>query len=46
MRRAGKVLHADIERKALVLSFRQGADNEVRQRVLNRLLSQNPAAER
>ena len=41
-----KVLHANIERKALVLSFRQGADNEMRRQVLNRLLSQNPVAER
>ena len=41
-----EVLYANIERKALVLSFRQGADNEVRRQVLNRLLSENPVAER
>ena len=40
-----EVLHKNIERKALVLSFRQGEDNEARIDLLNRLLRQYPVAE-
>ena len=39
-----EVLHKNILQKALVLSFRQGADNETRLQLLNRLLQQYPVA--